>query len=289
MSVHIDRRPIVSDVDLTVEPGQIVGLIGPNGSGKSTLLRTLYRVLRPATGAVRLNGDDLWKLRPQEVARRRAAVAQDHAIDADFLVRDVVVMGRTPHKRLLDREDGRDRRIVDEALDRVRMGWAAERVFTTLSGGERQRVLLARALAQQAPLLILDEPTNHLDVRAQLELLELVSSLGLTTLTALHDLDHAASYCDRLVLLEHGRVRAAGTPTEVLLPALLASVFGVRAHLGVHPLTGRLHVCVAPLPPADDVRALAGVGAEQRGGHRPDDDPNGRAADADGPRGKDLG
>jgi iron complex transport system ATP-binding protein len=163
------------------------------------------------------------------------------------MVRDVVAMGRTPHKGFLDRDTGADQRIVDDALDRVRMTWAGERIFASLSGGERQRVLLARALAQQSPLLLLDEPTNHLDVRAQLDLLELVRTLRLTTVTALHDLDHAAAYCDHLVLLRAGSVVAAGPPADVLTPDRIADVFGVRAHLGPHPITGRLHVATAPL------------------------------------------
>jgi len=128
------------------------------------------------------------------------------------------------------------------------MGWAARRLVGTLSGGERQRVFLARAIAQDAPILVLDEPTNHLDVRAQLELLELVRSLQLTTLTALHDLDHAASVCDSITVLHRGSVVATGTPTEVLTPALIREVFGVDAHIGTHPLTGRMHIAVAPLP-----------------------------------------
>ena len=247
VSVTIDRAPIVSDADLVAEPGQSVGLIGPNGSGKSTLLRTIYRVLRPATGVIRLDGDDLWSITAREAARRRAAVTQDHSIDADFTVWEVVAMGRSPHKGNLDRESDVDRHIVRQALDRVTMGWAAHRLAATLSGGERQRVLLARALAQQSPLLVLDEPTNHLDVRAQLELLELIRSLSLTTLVALHDLDHAAAYCDRLVLLQHGKVVASGAPNAILTPERIASVFGVQAHLSPHPLTGRLHVATAPL------------------------------------------
>ena len=156
-------------------------------------------------------------------------------------------MGRTPHKSLLDRDGHEDRSIVQEALERVGMDWAAGRLFSTLSGGERQRALVARALAQQAPLLVLDEPTNHLDVRAQLDLLELLRELRLTTLAALHDLDQAASYCDRLAVLSQGSLVAAGAPLDVLTPAFLADVFGVSAHIGDHPLTGRPHVSIAPL------------------------------------------
>jgi iron complex transport system ATP-binding protein len=247
VSVTINRVPIVGSAELVAEPGQIVGLIGPNGSGKSTLLRTVYRALRPESGIIRLDGHDLWKMSARQAAQRRAAVTQDLSADSDFTVRDVVAMGRGPHKGMLDRESDTDRDIIDDALERVRMVWAADRICASLSGGERQRVLLARALAQQAPLLVLDEPTNHLDVRSQLDLLELIRSLKLTTVIALHDLDHAAAYCDHLVLLQDGRIVADGAPAEVLTPELIASIFGVQAHLGPHPITGLLHVATAPL------------------------------------------
>ncbi|WP_433324417.1 ABC transporter ATP-binding protein [Spirillospora sp. CA-294931] len=247
VTARLDGTAIVSDVDLAAEPGDFVGLIGPNGSGKSTLLRTVYRSLRPSGGVVSLDGDDLWRMRAREAARRRAVVTQHGDLGGEFSVAEVVAMGRSPHKGMLDREDASDRAVVAETLKRVGMDWAGSRLFSTLSGGERQRVLLARALAQEAPLLVLDEPTNHLDVRAQLGLLDLIRSLGLTLLAALHDLDHAAAYCDRVVVLAEGRVRAAGPPLEVLTPEFVAEVFGVRAHIGPHPITGRPHIAVASL------------------------------------------
>ncbi|MCO6000104.1 ABC transporter ATP-binding protein [Actinoallomurus rhizosphaericola] len=248
LSARIDDHPILSDVEMTAEPGEFVALIGPNGSGKSTLLRTVYRALRPTGGVVRLGGEDLWAMRPREAARRRAVLTQHGDVDAELSVAEVVTMGRTPHKRLLEREDGTDRAIVGSSLERVGMGAQAARLFSTLSGGERQRVLLARALAQQAPLLVLDEPTNHLDIRARLDLLDLVRDLGLTVLAALHDLDHAAAYSDRVVVLQGGRIAASGPPLEILTPELIAHVFGVRAHIGPHPITGRPHIAVASRP-----------------------------------------
>jgi iron complex transport system ATP-binding protein len=247
VSVEIERHRIVSEVDLVVEPGQVVGLIGPNGSGKTTLLRAVYRALRPVSGVISLDADDLWSISARQAARRRALVTQYDGAPVEFSVEEVVAMGRTPHKGMLDRDGADDRSIVHAALERVGMDWAVNRLFSTLSGGERQRTLVARALAQQAPLLVLDEPTNHLDVRAQLELLELVRDLGLTTLAALHDLDQAASYCDRLAVLSQGTLVANGAPLDVLTPTFLADVFGVRAHIGENPLTGRPHISVAPL------------------------------------------
>ena len=248
VGVVIDDRAIISDVSIDVQAGHLHGVIGPNGSGKSTLLRCIYRSLRPATGVVRLDDRDLWRdLSARAAARRRAVVAQDSAIDLDFSVRDVVAMGRSPHKSLFERDSRRDAALVDAALANVGMTWAQDRLVATLSGGERQRVFLARALAQQAPILVLDEPTNHLDVRAQLELLELVRTQRLTTVTALHDLDHAASICDSITVLRNGRVVATGAPADVLTPTLIGDVFGVRAHIGSHPLTGRLHIAVATI------------------------------------------
>ncbi|GAA2673519.1 MULTISPECIES: ABC transporter ATP-binding protein [Actinosynnema] len=252
--VDIDKTPILHGVDLDVAPGSTTGLIGPNGSGKSTLLRCLYRALRPAHGVVLLGDKEVRRMRAREVGRAVAVVAQDHDLDNDFTARETAAMGRTPHLGPLDRESERDRDLVEEALERVGMAWAADRAFPTLSGGERQRVLLARALTQRSPVLLLDEPTNHLDVGAQLELLALVADLNLTTVTALHDLDHATAHCDELVLLHEGRVVASGKPEDVLTPDRVAEVFRVRSAVVPHPLTGRPHFVTAPLALSPETR-----------------------------------
>ncbi|MFJ5841390.1 ABC transporter ATP-binding protein [Streptomyces shenzhenensis] len=232
-------------MSLRIAPGEMVGLVGPNGSGKSTLLRSAYRVLRPTGGAVLIGDESVWSMSARKAARRRAIVTQHTVLGAEFSVEEVVAMGRTPRKRMLDRDTDRDHQIVEQALDDVRMRWAAQRSFTTLSGGEQQRVLIARALAQEAGLLILDEPTNHLDVRAQFEVLDLLRHLGMTTLTALHDLDHAVSYCDRVAVMAEGRLVAVGIPADVLTPGLVHDVFGVRAVLDTHPITGRPRIAIA--------------------------------------------
>ena len=193
VAVDLGGCPIVAEADLVVEPGEFVGLVGPNGCGKSTLLRSIYRALRPAAGLISLDGDDLWRLPAKEAARRVAVVAQESPTDMDFTVKEVVALGRTPHKRPLDRDTGEDHAICRDALDRVGMTGAHQRTYTTLSGGEKQRVLVARALAQRSHLHLLDEPTNHLDVRYQLEILGLVRGLGHSTLAAIHDLNLAAA------------------------------------------------------------------------------------------------
>ncbi|RFS45626.1 ABC transporter ATP-binding protein [Micromonospora craniellae] len=247
LSMAIDRQPIVSDVDITVGPGEVVGLVGPNGSGKSTLLRGVYRVLRPEAGHVEIDGHDVWTLSAKSAARRVAALVQEPAGDFDFDVREIVRMGRSPYLSVLRPASATDERIVTDALARVGAAPLAGRRFRTLSGGEKQRVLLARALAQQPDLLVLDEPTNHLDVRHQLETLDLMRRLGIATLTALHDLNLAAAYCDRLYVLTAGRVVASGPPEDVLSPDLVGTVFGVGAVPSVHPVTGRTHLAFYPL------------------------------------------
>lgn len=245
VAVQLDSRRIVEEISLQVAPGEIVGLIGPNGSGKSTLLRAVYRLLRPVTGYVQLGGDDLWKLSAREAARRTAVVVQETPSDFDFTVREVVEMGRTPHKGLLEADNQRDMAIVTDALRRVNMSAFGERSFNTLSGGEKQRVLVARALAQEPKLLVLDEPTNHLDIRYQLEILNLVRDLGITTLVTLHDLNLAATYCHRLYLLAAGRIVTAGAPEAVLTPAWIHTVYGVATTCIPHPTTGRLLLAFA--------------------------------------------
>ncbi|GAA0986371.1 ABC transporter ATP-binding protein [Acrocarpospora macrocephala] len=224
VAVTIEGTPIVREAGLVVGPGAFAALVGPNGCGKSTLLRAVYRALRPAAGLISLDEEDLRQLSHRETARRIAVVAQEYPAELDFTVEDVVLMGRTPHKRPLSRTTGDDRQRCAEALERVDMAGRASRSFATLSGGEKQRVLIARALAQESRLLLLDEPTNHLDIRHQLDVLHLVRDLGLTTLAALHDLNHAREFADRVYVMDTGRVVA-----DELTPEVIARVFGVRA------------------------------------------------------------
>ncbi|MER7056259.1 MULTISPECIES: ABC transporter ATP-binding protein [unclassified Streptomyces] len=239
-------RHLVRDVSLTARPGETIGLVGPNGSGKSSLLRAVYRVLRPDTGQVLVDGSDAWSMPVRRLARTVAAVVQDSAADFDLAVREVVAMGRTPHKRLLDGDTPEDAGLVDSALFEADVAHLADRPFDRLSGGERQRVLIARALAQQPTLLVLDEPTNHLDIRHQLGVLGVLRRLPATVLLALHDLNLAAYYCDRLYVLSDGAITASGPPGAVLTPRLLAEVYGVEAEVATHPRTGAPQVTFLP-------------------------------------------
>ena len=240
VTVAVGSVEICSEVSLEVDAGQVVGIIGPNGSGKTTLLRAVYRVLRPRLGRVVVGEDDLWDLRPSEAARRVAVVVQEPRSDFEFTVREVVAMGRSPHQSPFARESADDRQRVDDALAHVDIAELATRSFSTLSGGEKQRALIARALVQEARVLVLDEPTNHLDIRYQLEVLELVRGVGVTTLMSVHDVNLAAEYCDHVVVLQGGRVQAAGPVETVLIPEVLEPVFGVRverlARAGGRPL-----------------------------------------------------
>ncbi|WP_366657556.1 ABC transporter ATP-binding protein [Fodinicurvata sp. EGI_FJ10296] len=229
ISIDIDGQRIVDAVDLDVESGTFVGLVGPNGSGKSSLLRTIYRVLKPRTGRVTVDGEDIWALSARETAQRVAVVAQERMGEFDFTVGELVLMGRHPHQGMFDSDTAEDQQIVDRCLDLVSMHDRRHRQFMSLSGGEKQRVLMARALAQRARFMVLDEPTNHLDIRYQLDLLGLIRRLDVTALAALHDLNLAARYCDRIVMLSDGRVVAAGTPTEVLTAERIAEVYEVGA------------------------------------------------------------
>ena len=241
LNVKIGGAQILNDVSVCVDNREFVGIIGPNGSGKSTLLKTIYRALKPSGGVVRLDDMPLQKISLRESARKLGVMTQMNAFSFDFTVLEVTMMGRTPHKRALESDGDEDYRIAWEALERVGMRTLAERKINTLSGGERQRVLMARTLTAQPKALILDEPTNHLDIQYQISLLELVKELKIEVFAAMHDLNLAAAYCDRLYVMKGGRLFAAGTPQEVLTPEMLAEVFRVRAELQTLP-SGRLNI-----------------------------------------------
>ncbi|MDD9717510.1 ABC transporter ATP-binding protein [Dinoroseobacter sp. PD6] len=219
---------VLHPTSFALAPGRILGVVGANGAGKSTLLRLLYRYLRPAGGRVLLDGVDIWSISAREVARSIAVVLQEQPTDFALTVREIVALGRTPHRSGLASAGDSDARIVRAALARLDLSAFANRMFGTLSGGERQRVMVARALAQEPRLLVLDEPTNHLDIRHQLEVLDLIGTLGPTIVTSLHDINLAATHTDEVLVLSDGQALAYGPPGEVLSEALIARAFGVR-------------------------------------------------------------
>jgi iron complex transport system ATP-binding protein len=250
VSVDYDGRLVVDGVELHAGPGEMVGLIGPNGSGKTTLLRTLYAALRPRAGLVTVDDEPVTRLRGAELARRIAVVAQETPSDLPVTVADMVLLGRAPHRSALAALSREDHRAAAAALTRVGARHLADRRYATLSGGEKQRVLVARTLAQQADHLLLDEPTNHLDIGYQHELLRMVGRLGVTTVVVLHDLNLAARYCTRLVLLDHGQVVVAGTPDEVLTPDTLRRVYGI--HVERVTVSGCLQLVFSPVDEQGD-------------------------------------
>ncbi|MFJ6940596.1 ABC transporter ATP-binding protein [Streptomyces sp. NPDC101132] len=242
LSWAVRGHRLLDGIDMAAHDGKTVGLLGPNGSGKSTLLRLLAGLRRPEAGTVRYDDTSLADLHRRVLARRLAVVEQDVSAHHQVSVRQVVQLGRTPFRGRFDSLNEHDRRIVDAALERTDLADKQHRGWHSLSGGERQRTQLARALAQEPREILLDEPTNHLDIRHQLELLDLLTSLDVTSVVALHDLNLAARYCDHLVVLDHGRVVAAGTPEDVLSPDLISAVYGVNAIVDREHTTDTLRI-----------------------------------------------
>lgn len=242
VTVRVGDTALVENISLQIAPGEFVGLLGPNGAGKSTLLRTIYRVRKPDEGRVLLDDTDLWAQPSRWGAQRIGAVLQDMPADFPLTVRDVVAMGRAPHQADYASENAHDSDLINAALELLALQQMAERAFATLSGGERQRVLLARALVQQPRLLVLDEPTNHLDLRHQVAFLDMVRGFGVSVIAALHDLSLAARVCDRLILLDQGRIAAQGTAEAVLKPSILREVYGLETIVQRHPTRGSLYV-----------------------------------------------
>jgi len=234
LTVSLGRRVVVDDVDLEVPVGQWVGLIGPNGAGKTTLLRAIAGLVRH-DGEVALHGTDASRLGRRDRARSLAVVPQDPSTPSWLTVSEYVLLGRTPHLGHLARESGADRDAATRALRRLDLLGFGERTLGTLSGGERQRVVVARALAQEASIVLLDEPTAALDIGHQQQALELLALLRdeteLTLVAAMHDLTLAAQYADRMVLLDAGRVVADGSPEEVLTESALNRHFDARVRV----------------------------------------------------------
>jgi iron complex transport system ATP-binding protein len=241
-----DRRPVLDGVTLSVGPGEVVGLVGPNGSGKSTVVRIASGVLDGFDGSVRVGGVELDRLPRAELARRLAVVPQEPTFAFPFTALEIVLLGRHPHLAGLAFESEADVRIAREALERCGAAPLAARAIHELSSGERQRVVFAKALAQDPQVLLLDEPASFLDIRHQVELYDVVRELaragGRAVLTVLHDLNLAAEYCDRIYLLQGGRIAAGGPTADVLTYENLTRVFETDVYVDVNALTGKLLV-----------------------------------------------
>lgn len=242
LSVDYGSRRVLQDVSLDVQSGEVAALIGPNGAGKSTLIRAVSGVIPARSGHVRTNSDDFRSLTHTQRARRLAVVPQAVSLPPAFTVWETVLMGRTPYLGFLGQPSQADEDLARRALERVSAVEFADRRVGELSGGEAQRVLLARALCQSTPILLLDEPTAHLDLQYQVSLLKLVYELAhhdhLAVLVALHDLNLAAHFADRVALLVGGEIKAIGTPREVLTSELISQAYCLPVQVVEHPLTG---------------------------------------------------
>ncbi|XBG86102.1 ABC transporter ATP-binding protein [Enterococcus cecorum] len=240
LNLSIKQRTLLEDISLKTKDSQFVGLIGANGSGKSTLLKTIYKTLKPDSGEIYLDELNILHSSEKKVAQNLSVVSQFNELSFDLTVKQMVMLGRTPHKRLLEQENKQDLQIVEHALKTTNLLDYQDRSFLSLSGGEKQRVILARAIAQDPQFMILDEPCNHLDIRYQLEIMEIVKNLDIGILGALHSLEDACRYCDELYVLKHGNIIAHGKPKEILTETLIEEVYGVKCKIYQNPITQQL-------------------------------------------------
>ena len=238
----VGQKTIVNNVSLSVANGETVGLLGPNGCGKSSLLRILAGLRHPNSGAVTLDGQNIARIAKKQLARRVAFVEQHGMTEANMRVVDVVKLGRIPHHSPFSNWSTQDDDTVTAALQRVDMLSKSEQGWQSLSGGERQRVHIARALAQSPTEILLDEPTNHLDIHHQIQLMKLVSELPVTSIVAIHDLNHASMFCDALIVMQEGQIVTAGRPHEILTESLLWDVFRVETKIEISPFHGKKHI-----------------------------------------------
>lgn len=236
-----DEKNILKDISLTIRNYKMVGIIGPNGSGKSTLLKCIYRVLKPK-GTILFDGKNLNDYSFRESAQKMAVVAQHNDSSFDFNVLEMVLIGRSPHKKFMEQENHQDIEMAYEALRTVDMEDFANRSFSSLSGGEKQRIVLARALVQNTQCLILDEPTNHLDIKHQLHFMQVAKDLDATVISAIHDLNIATMYCDYIFALKDGEILDYGIPEKIINEDIIHKLYGVRVKVVLDEEIGKLHI-----------------------------------------------
>lgn len=246
LDVFLGGKQILKDLDMHIDNEEFVGIIGPNGCGKSTLLRTFYRVLKPKRGTILINDKNIDEFPLKETAREIAVVSQHNDQDFDFSVLDMVLIGRSPHKKFLERDNNEDYEIALDSLRKVGMEGFINRNYNSLSGGEKQRIILARALAQRTKCLILDEPTNHLDIKYQLQFMSIAKSLNITIISAIHDLNIAALYCDKVYAMKEGRIVSYGTPREVITEGLIKELYDVDSRIFIDEETNMINIIYKP-------------------------------------------
>lgn len=245
LDYSVDDNLILKDISLNIKKGKFTGIVGPNGSGKSSLLKNIYKAVN-GDGNIIFKGKHLNTVSIKELAREMAVVSQHGGSEFDFTVEEMVTMGRYPHKGIFKGYNNKDKEIVLTSLKKVGLINIKDRSFFTLSGGERQRVLIARALAQQADIIILDEPTNHLDISYQLEIMETLKSLGITVVAAIHDMNIAALYCDDLIALKDGKIWSTGKIEDIFSETFFREVFSVETEINKNLKTNKMAITYIP-------------------------------------------
>jgi len=235
-------RLILDQLSFAINKGEFVGIIGPNGAGKSSLLRCLYRKIMPTSGDIFFNKKPIEHYSRSSLAQKIAVVLQEPPTQFDLTVMDVVRMGLIPNKALLSFDTEKDIVEIGSAIAKVDLSDKMQQAFNSLSGGEKQRAMIARAILQSPELLLMDEPTNHLDIRHQIEVLKFAQTMGITVLVSIHDLNLAATFCDRLILINEGKIVAQGKPEDVLTESILKNVFSVNTSIDQHPFTNKLRI-----------------------------------------------
>lgn len=251
VTLAYDHHTVMQDVSLKASPGEMVGLIGPNGSGKSTIIKALSHVLSPQSGSILIDGQDILRIPRRELARMVGVVPQLPLLPSTFSAIEIVLMGRNPHLGLFQSEGPRDWEMARQAMEQTGTAPLADRRINELSGGEIQCVLIARVLVQETEAILLDEPTANLDIGRQVEIFDLIKKLcvanKLTVMAAVHDLNLATQYCDRLILIHNGHIHAEGTPAEVITETNIRQVYGATDCVFTHPVNGLPTVLVSRL------------------------------------------
>ena len=246
ITYSIDGKTIVDSVSLEIEEGCFMGLVGPNGCGKSTLLKSIYRTYKPDSGVVYIDGKSTDDMTNRELARELSVMQQENNVEFDMTVFDMAMLGRFAHQKMFGNDMLHERELVREALKEVGMEGYEERSFLSLSGGEKQRTLVARALVQKAPMIILDEPTNHLDIGYQYQIMSILKKQNLTVFSSVHDLNIAACYCDKIILMKKGKIVDVGTPEEMFVPEKIKFLFGVDTQITTNTATGKPNIMFLP-------------------------------------------
>jgi cobalamin transport system ATP-binding protein len=240
---------VLKDISMDVADGEFIGLIGPNGSGKTTLLRVLSKVLPLKNGQILLRGENIQKISRNNLAKTMACLSQEISLNLPFSVREMTLMGRFPYLSKLGHETSRDIEIAEKAMKLADVSHLSDRLITEISGGERQRALIAMCLSQEPEVLLLDEPTNHLDVGHQLSVLDLIRRLNretnMTVVSVFHDLNLAAEYCNKIMVLDDGEVVMFGTPKEVLTSEMILKVYGAKVLTELNPVSQNPHIVIA--------------------------------------------